>query len=264
MLLFSFYGRINRSRFWLGQLLVWSIVIGGVQVSTYYPAYKEGIINITVLIWTVGILAIITSRLRDIGASPWLVVLIFPLFIAILPIIILGSLPSKEEDRPQAAYPPGAKGEPKKEPLHSSFHSPEKIGIAGALRWPAVGLVLSFLFLVLQFRPADLFDSAKVVWDIETLAYINSLASFNGQKLKAAIFLTSVIDLLHAAALAGTLFTAFFFFRRSRHTKAFMTMWLIGGVLLHTYPHSSGAIACNMSANKELGHDANDAGRSVA
>ena len=32
----------------------------------------------------------------------------------------------------------------------------------------------------------------------------------------------------------------------------------------HAYPRSSGAIAWYMSANKELGHDASDAGRSVA
>jgi hypothetical protein len=32
----------------------------------------------------------------------------------------------------------------------------------------------------------------------------------------------------------------------------------------HAYPHSSGIIAWYMSANKELGHDASDAGRSVA
>jgi hypothetical protein len=32
----------------------------------------------------------------------------------------------------------------------------------------------------------------------------------------------------------------------------------------HAYPRSSGAIAWYMSANKELGYDASDAGRSVA
>ena len=30
----------------------------------------------------------------------------------------------------------------------------------------------------------------------------------------------------------------------------------IGTLSPHTYPHSSGAILCNMSPNKELGHDA--------
>jgi hypothetical protein len=32
----------------------------------------------------------------------------------------------------------------------------------------------------------------------------------------------------------------------------------------HTYPLKSGGIACNMSANKELGHEASYARRSVA
>jgi hypothetical protein len=35
-------------------------------------------------------------------------------------------------------------------------------------------------------------------------------------------------------------------------------------VLVHTYPLKSGGIACNMSANKELGHEASYARRSVA
>jgi hypothetical protein len=36
------------------------------------------------------------------------------------------------------------------------------------------------------------------------------------------------------------------------------------GLGAHASPLSSGAIAWYMSANKELGHDASDAGRSVA
>ncbi len=36
------------------------------------------------------------------------------------------------------------------------------------------------------------------------------------------------------------------------------------GLVEHAYPHSSGAIASYMSSNKELDHDALDAGRSVA
>jgi len=32
----------------------------------------------------------------------------------------------------------------------------------------------------------------------------------------------------------------------------------------HTYPLNYGAIECYVSAHKEMGHDANDAGRSVA
>jgi uncharacterized membrane protein YhaH (DUF805 family) len=91
-LLFSFKGRIKRSKFWLGILIVDLAGIGSTVLSL--EAYDNAALLFTIpVLWM--LLALCTKRLHDVNMSAWTLVgvIVFPFLI-----IILGLLKGSEGD----------------------------------------------------------------------------------------------------------------------------------------------------------------------